>query len=143
MSAVPSSLDTGVAPSPALHYGLWVVQALLAVAFLGAGIMKATTPLADLGAAMPWVADAPVWLPRFIGVSEILGAVGLVLPSALRIVPVLTAVAAGALAIVMGLAVVMHLSYGELGTLPVNLGLAGLAAFVAWGRSSRAAIRAR
>lgn len=121
-------------PPRALHWGLWVAQGLLAFAFLGAGLMKATTPLPELGEAMAWVSDSPAFLPRFIGVAEILGAIGLILPSALRIVPVLTPIAASALALVMALAMAMHASYGEFGALPVNLVLFGLAAFVAWGR---------
>lgn len=130
-------------PSRALHWSLWGVQGLLALAFLGAGVMKSTTPLAELGAMMPWVNDSPAFLPRFIGASEIAGAVGLILPSALRILPVLTPIAASALAVVMALAMAMHASYGELGSLPVTLVLLGLAAFVAWGRFTRAPIQPR
>lgn len=142
MSAIPVN-STASTPSRGLHWGLWGVQALLAFAFFAAGAMKATTPLPDLAAAMPWVGQAPAWLPRFIGVSEILGAVGLILPAALRILPVLTPVAAGALALVMVLAMAMHASFGEWGALAPNLVLLGLAVFVAWGRSTKAQIRPR
>lgn len=135
--ATPSPSTT---PSKGLHYALWGVQLLLAFAFLAAGTMKATTPLDQLGEAMPWVRSAPAFLPRFVGISEILGAIGLVLPSALRVLPVLTPVAAGGLALVMALAMAMHGSMGEWGALPVNVVLGGLALFVAWGRASKAPI---
>lgn len=52
---------TAETPSKGLHYGLWVVQALAAVAFLGAGMMKATKPLAELAANMAWVPHFPRW----------------------------------------------------------------------------------
>jgi uncharacterized membrane protein YphA (DoxX/SURF4 family) len=136
-TAVPST------PPRVLHWSLWGVQGLLALAFLGAGVMKSTTPLADLAKQMPWVADAPSFLPRFIGVSELLGAVGLILPAALRIAPILTPIAASALTLVMVLASLTHASYGEWGALPVNAVLGGLAAFVAWGRFGRGAIASR
>lgn len=136
-------LDTAAQPSRALHWSLWGVQALLAFAFFAAGVMKSVTPLPELGAMMPWVSDSPAFLPRFIGISEILGAVGLILPSALRILPVLTPVAAGALALVMALGVAMHAAYGEWGALGAPFVLFGLSAFVAWGRSTRARIPAR
>lgn len=131
------------APSKPLHYGLWVVQILLALAFGMAGVMKATTPLDQLGAAMSWVQAVPGWLVRFIGVSELAGALGLILPAATRIRPVLTPVAAAALVLVMILAAVTHVALGEPEALPVNVVLGGLAAFVAWGRAKRAPIASR
>ena len=140
MSTVASA---AAAPSRALHFGLWAVQGLLAFAFLGAGVMKTTTPHAELAAMMPWAADAPTWLPRFIGASELAGAAGLVLPAALRVLPVLTPVAAGALAFVMVLAAATHLAYGEIGAVVPNAVLFSLALFVAWGRSVKAPIQAR
>jgi hypothetical protein len=78
-----------------------------------------------------------------IGVCELLGAVGLILPSATRVLPVLTPVAASALTLVMVLAAGTHFSYGELPVIGVNVVLGGLAAFVAWGRFRRAPIAPR
>ena len=89
---------------------------------------------------MPWVADAPSFLPLFIGASEVLGALGLILPSAFRVQLRLTPIAAACLVLVMVLAAATHIMYGELGALPVNVTLGGLAAFVAWGRFVKAPI---
>ncbi len=135
-----SSTSTG---ARGLSIGLWVVQALLAFAFLGSGFMKLTTPHEALGAQMRWAADAPGALILFIGAAEVFGALGLILPSITRIQPKLTPLAAAGLATVMVLASGTHLLYGELGMIAVNAVLGGLAAFVAWGRSGPASITAR
>lgn len=116
------------------NIGLWVVQGLLAALFGMAGAFKTFTPLAELEAQMPWVAQAPGALVRFVGVSELLGAVGLILPWALGVLPFLTPLAAGGLVVVMILGAVMHGALGEWASLPVNVILGGLAASVAWGR---------
>lgn len=130
-------------PSRALHIGLWVVQVLLGLAFTMAGIMKATQPLEALGAGMPWVSRVPGALVRFIGVSELLGGLGLILPSATRILPVLTPAAAGGLVVVMILAAGHHAMYGEWAAIPINVVMGGLAAFVLWGRLRAAPIAPR
>jgi uncharacterized membrane protein YphA (DoxX/SURF4 family) len=129
------------APSKALHIGLWGAQVLLAVAFLGAGVMKAFTPVAELATKMAWVNHVPAGLVPFIGVSELGGALGLLLPSLTRIKPVLTPVAAALLALVMVLGGAVHLSIGE-PPIP-NVVLGALAVFVAWGRFQKAPIAAR
>jgi hypothetical protein len=126
-----------------LHVGLWVVQGLLAAAFGMAGAMKAFTPIPELAASLPWAAEVPAALVRFIGVAELAGALGLVLPAATRIQPRLTALAASGIVLVMLLASLFHLSRGEAGALPVNFVLGGLAAFVAWGRARKAPIASR
>ena len=73
---------------------LWVVQILLALAFVMAGAMKLFTPIADLAAQMGWPDESSALLVRFIGLAEVCGALGLILPSALRIRPSLTPLAA-------------------------------------------------
>ena len=130
-------------PSKGLHVGLWVVQGLLALAFLAAGGMKLTTPIEQLKANMPWVNGSMGSLVRFIGFVELLGALGLILPAATRIVPRLTPLAARGLTVVMLLAVITHLGRGELAMSIPALLLGGLAAFVAWGRSQAAPIAPR
>jgi hypothetical protein len=116
---------------------------LLALAFGSAGLMKTTQPIADLAAKMGWPGVVPEALVRFIGVSELLGAVGLIVPAATRIKPVLTALAGAGLTTIMVLASIFHLSRGEAGMLPVNFVIGGLAAFVAWGRWKKAPIAPR
>ncbi len=129
-------------PGKVLQISLWLVQVLLAAAFVMAGIMKTFTPLDQLIPQMPWVADLPR-LTRFIGVSEFLGGLGLVLPSITRIRPVLTPLAALGLTTIMVLAMGFHLVRGEAAAVPFNALLGGLAAFVAWGRYRKAPIAPR
>lgn len=117
-----------------MNTALWIVQGLLAFAFLAAGLMKATRPLPELAAKMSWVPGTPPGLVRFIGWSEVAGAVGVVVPAATGIVPVLTPVAAAALVVVMLLAARTHARHKEYGMIGANAVLAGLAGFVAWGR---------
>src|SRR3954463_3034614 len=109
---------------------LWIVQGLLAALFLFAGGMKLITPVEVLSAMSPF----PGEFIRFIGVCEVLGAVGLILPYALRILPALTALAAAGLVVIMIGATVSTLAIGGgVMALPtVVLGL--LAALVAFGR---------
>lgn len=120
--------------SKALHVVLWIAQVILAGMFLMAGYMKLTTPIAELSNAIPWAADMPA-LVRFIGLSELLGGLGLILPAALRIKPHLTIWAAAGLAVIMLLAVFFHVARGEVSAIGMNIGLGILAVFVAWGRS--------
>jgi putative oxidoreductase len=122
---------------------LWIVQLLLAAAFGMAGFMKATAPMADLAASMGWPADLPPALVRFIGVSELAGAIGLVLPALTRIKPALTPLAAAGLVVVMALAALFHVVRGEFSAIPINFVLGALAAWVAWGRTSRVPIAPR
>ena len=121
---------------------LWLVQILLAAAFGMAGVMKATQPVDVLAAnGIAWAPQVPLVLVRFIGISEFLGAVGLILPALTKIKPFLTPLAALGLLTIMILAMGFHVSRGEAGALPFNIVLGGLAAFVAWGRTSKAPIR--
>lgn len=129
-------------PNKALHIGLWVVQALLAVAFGMAGVMKTFTSLDELAQTLPWVTSAGS-LVRFIGIAELLGAIGLILPAATRIKPVLTPLAAIGIATIMVLASAFHVYRGEAPAIPVNFVLGGLAVFVAWGRFRGAPILPR
>jgi putative oxidoreductase len=126
-----------------LHRSLWAAQIALGLAFVMAGSMKTSTPLADLAQKMTWVSAVPEGLVRLIGISELLGGLGLIVPAATRIKPWLTPLAAAGLVLVMVLALGFHLSRGEVSLLPVNLVLGLLAAFVAWGRGRKIPIRAR
>jgi len=126
-----------------LHIALWVLQVLIGLSFMAAGGMKAFTPAADLMKAMPWVENVGIALPRFIGISELAGGLGLILPAATRIKPGLTPLAAAGLTVVMVLAVFFHISRGEYPMLGAPVVLGGLCAFIAWGRSRKAPIPPR
>ncbi|MFK8036383.1 MAG: DoxX family protein [Hyphomicrobiales bacterium] len=126
------------------NIGLWVAQAALAAMFLMAGFTKLTSVPADMVAmGMLWAENAPVTLIRFIGLAEVLGAIGVILPAATRIKPDLTKLAALGLAVIMVLAFGLHAYRGEFGVLPVNVILFALAALVIWARTHKAPISAR
>jgi uncharacterized membrane protein YphA (DoxX/SURF4 family) len=111
---------------------LWIIAGLLAAAFLMVGLMKAAQPKEKLAASgMGWTEDFSSGQVKLIGLVEVLGAVGLILPAATGIAPILTPIAAAGLAVTMALAAVVHLRRGEGNMVPVNLVLAVLAAFVA------------
>lgn len=117
-----------------VHYVLWVLQVLLALLFIFAGVMKLVTPYEEMAKQM---ANGPVVFSeaflKFIGVAELLGGLGLILPSALRIKPGLTPLAAAGLLIIMIGAVVTTLPAGfAMAVTPLVVGL--LLAFVAYGR---------
>lgn len=131
------------ASSKGLHIGLWVVQAILGLMFLAGGSMKATQPIAELAPQMVWVNAMPEALVRFIGVSEVLGGLGLILPAATRIKPLLTPLAGVGLALIMLLAGLFHLARAEFGAIVMNVVLGGLAMFVAWGRTKKQPISPR
>jgi uncharacterized membrane protein len=113
---------------------LWILQGVLAAMFLMGGVQKSTQPKEKLAPRMAWVEDFPAGTVRFIGVVELLGAVGLVLPAALGIAPVLTPLAATGLAIVMALAMNTHRRRHEPGAIVFTAVLLVLLAVVAWGR---------
>jgi putative oxidoreductase len=139
----PSPTHAAQQPSRALHIALWVAQVLLGGMFLFAGILKSTQPMAELAKTMPWTVGVGMPMTRFIGVSELAGGLGLILPALTRIRPGLTALAGAGLALVMVLAAGLHVSRGELQALPINFVLGGLAAFIAWGRFRKAPISPR
>lgn len=123
-------------PSKALHIALWVVQVALALAFGMIGVTKLTTSEADLiQQSGELIEKYGVGLIRFIGISEVLGALGLILPAALRILPVLTPLASLGLAIIMVLATALHASKGEPIVTQVIFLL--LTLFVVWGRLTK------
>ena len=126
------------------NIGLWAAQILLALGFGMAGFLKTLTPMGELGAMMNWVTVSPEWLVRFIGIVEFVGALGMILPAATRILPWLTPLAALGLAVIQVLAIGTHASLGETATtLPMNLVLLALALFVVWGRWAKAPILPR
>ncbi len=124
----------------ALNIGLWIAQGLLAIMFIMAGVMKVTQPIEELAVSLPWVTSSPVSLIRFIGISELLGGLGLLIPGIFRFKPFLTIWAALGLAIIMVLAAIFHASKGEYSAIITNILIMGIALFIAWGRSKKAPI---
>ena len=122
---------------------LWIVQSLVGVAFTMAGAMKLSTPYDALAEQMSWVPHVPAMTVKLIGLVEVAGGLGLILPSAFRIKPGLTPLAAAGLVCTMVAAAGLHISIGEAAHIAPNLVLGSLAALVAWGRHRRAPIEAR
>lgn len=103
--------------------------------------MKATQPIEELSQSMTWVNDFSAGMVRFIGISELLGGIGLLLPALLRIKPIFTPLAALGLFIIMVLAFIYHISNAEYQALGINLILGAIAVFIAWGRYKKAPIQ--
>ncbi len=135
------SMTTQHTSSKALHITLWIAQVLLAGMFIMSGFMKVSQPIDQLSQMLPWASQVPAGLVRFIGISEVLGGLGLILPSLLRIKPVLTVWAALGLATVMVFALLFHISRGEFSAIGMNLVIALIALFIAWGRTKKAPIQ--
>lgn len=92
----------------------WIVTGLLALAYLGAGLMKLARPKQALASSgMSWTEDFTTGPVKLIGLVEIIGALGLVLPVLLNVAPVLAPIAAIALAALMAGAVVVHIGRKE------------------------------
>src|SRR3989442_10490232 len=113
---------------------LWIVQILLALVFAMAGIMKVTRPFEKLAENMKWAKDVGPRGVRLIGSLEILGAIGLILPTVTGILPWLTPVAATGLALTMVGAMITHGRRGEYSSIGMNVALLILALFVVYGR---------
>ena len=113
---------------------LWIVQILLAGLFLITGLTKLTQPRLKMAAGpMRWAADTTDRQFRAIGLLEVLGAMGLILPSALGIAPGLVPLAAVGLALTMVGAIATHVRYKEVVRVGVPVVVLGLALFVAIG----------
>jgi hypothetical protein len=120
-----------------MNLTLWIVAGLLAAAYLiggGGKLIVSKEKIAAMGRSGRWVEDFSAGSVKAIGAVEVLAAVGLVLPAALGIAPVLVPLAALGLVILMAGAVMTRLRRREVAFMVGDLVYLGLAAFVAWGR---------
>jgi len=114
---------------------IWVVSGIVAFAFVMAGAMKLMKSREDIiGMGMGWAEDFSDGQVQAIGAAELLGGIGVVLPAATGIVPILSPIAAGGLALVMLGAAATHLKRSEVPMVVPPVVLAAMAGFVAWGR---------
>lgn len=114
---------------------IWVVQGILASLFMMAGFMKISQSKDKLmKSGLGWVERFPLSTIKFIGTSELLGAIGMILPLALGILLLLTPVAATGIALIMIFASFHHLKHKEFKEIAINTVLFLLAAFVAYSR---------
>jgi putative oxidoreductase len=123
-----------------MHIALWVLQVLLALAFLAHGWLFLAPP-PEIAEQMN--ASLPRWFQLFLGVAEVLAFVGLLLPALTRIHPWLVVWAAGGVMIVTLSATVFHVARGEMSSAGITLVLFALATFVAYGRHRIRPIPAR
>jgi hypothetical protein len=119
---------------------LWVLQVLLALAFFAHGLMFLMPP-PDIAALMN--ASLPRWIQLFLGVAEILAAVGLILPPLTRVMPWLVTWSAVGIMVIMVSATAYHIVRGEITSAVITLVLLAMAAFVAYMRYRVLPIRAR
>lgn len=114
---------------------LWIIASVLAAAFALAGLMKLSRPRAQLAETMSWVTHATDGQVKMVGAVEFAGAIGLILPAALNIAPILVPIAAAGLVLTMFGAIATHLRLKEglANALPAML-LAALCAVIVWGR---------
>ena len=114
---------------------LWIIAGLLAAAFAGAGLMKLAQPKEKLASSgMAWTEDFSSGTVKLIGALEVAAAIGLILPAALGIAPILVPLAALGLVLLMIGAAVTHARRKETSNIAVNVVLLLLAAVVVWGR---------
>ena len=117
-----------------MNVTLWIVAGVLAVLFLASGLTKLFQPKEKVVGSTRSVQNLSEGAIKAIGLLEVLGAIGLVLPAVVDIAPVLVPLAAAGLVVLMVCAMVVHLRYREAKGVVVTLVLLALAAFVAWGR---------
>jgi uncharacterized membrane protein YphA (DoxX/SURF4 family) len=121
-----------VTKETAVETALWIVRVLLAAIFLVTGMTKLTQPRLKMAAGpMRWAADVSDAQFRAIGVVEVLGAIGLIVPAALGIAPLLVPLAAVGLVLTMVCAIRTHVRYAESDRLAVPIVVLALALFVA------------
>ncbi len=118
-----------------MNQALWIVAIVLAASFAGSGLMKLLVPKDKLvSSGQGWAQDYTPTNIRLIGLVELLGAVGLIVPAVTHIAPILVPLAAVGLALVMVGAASVHARRKEAINIGVNAVLLALAVFVAWGR---------
>ena len=126
-----------------LNILLWIAQFALAAMFIMTGSMKLFQPIEEIAKTLPWVANTSARIVRFIGISEFLGGIGLILPTLLRIKPKLSGLAALGLAVVMLFASIFHIYRGEYSAIGMTLIIGLIAYFIFWGRTIKAPVTSK
>jgi len=116
---------------------------MLAVTLVGGAIWKLATPIPVLAAKMPWMGQVEPAFLHLTAVFDLLGGLGVIVPSLTRIKPGVTVLAAIGCTALMIAAIVFHVQRGEAAKTPFNALLIAIALFIAWGRRSKAPIPAR
>lgn len=109
---------------------VWIVSAILAALYIAVGSMKTFQPREKL-TDLAWTQRLSAPTVKFVGITEVLGGIGLILPWLTGIAPILTPIAAVGLALIQALAIVDHIRHREFSVIPVNIVLLAAALFVA------------
>lgn len=117
-----------------MNVALWIAQTLLMALFIFFGYGKTFPPIEDVVASFPSLADLAPVLIRFIGISELLGALGLMLPGITGIRPALTSLAAAGLGLVVVLAGGFHVMRAEYTAIVLPVIVLAVCGFVVYGR---------
>lgn len=117
-----------------MNTAIWIAQGMLAAMFAMAGIMKSTQPIEKLQKAMTWTTRYSSSTVRFIGITELLGAIGVIVPWLTGVAVILTPLAACGLALIQLLAIFHHAKHNEKKEIAINIVLILIAGFVAYGR---------
>jgi len=129
----------GIPKTKTLNLFLWVAQGIIALSLIWAAAMKLFQSPDKLAEMWPWTVDN-TGLVKFTGILDLLGGIGVILPSLLRIKPKLTIYAAYGIVALMIAAGTFHLTRGEGAQIGGNLFFAAFAIFIAWGRSKKVPI---
>ena len=141
-----SYTSTSLASEPAgngLQAGLWIAQVLVFAAFTLFGAMKIFMPVEAMASMWVWPGQVPPAFLRIMGVIDVAGGLGVLLPALTRVQPRLGVLASLGCVLLQVAAMVFHTWRGEYSALPLNLILLALSAFILWGRGSRAPIEPR
>jgi hypothetical protein len=117
-----------------LNVLLWAAQAFVGVSFAVIAWIKLSKPIAELAAMWPWTGEFPEAMVRGLGVIDLGGGLGIVLPTLTRIRPNLAVTAAACCAALQVCAMIFHISRGEAEATPVNVVFLSLSLFIFWGR---------
>ena len=128
-TSLPPSLHGAV-----LNDFLWGAQGLISASLCTGGFMKLLMPVTKISAIFAWTGQVSLPFLRFIGVVDLAGGLGILLPLLTRIHPQLTVLAALGCTLLQLLAIVFHTRRKEITDTPFNFFLLGLSAFVLWGR---------
>jgi DoxX-like family len=113
---------------------IWTAQTVLCFILVGAGLFKLSAPIAELAKSMAWTGDYSPAFVRFLGMVDLAGGLGILLPALTRVLPKLTLLAALGCVVLQVLAIVLHISRGEYSVLTLNFILLPLAVYVLYAR---------
>lgn len=133
MSSVAAEVERYRTPL-ALNILLWAAQLFVGVSFAVIAWIKLVTPIPELAAMWPWTGQYPEAMVRGLGLIDLIGGLGIILPTLTRVRPNLTVTAAAGCALLQICAMTFHLSRGEAEATPVNAVFLVLSLFVFWGR---------